>query len=133
MKLAVAITLALTTAVEADIRKCNMQLGRNIQYGWIAPEIYVFFDEATKKIEVFDGIVSEFNKEKPIEAKLGIEKPNSRTFRWALLVINGAGQRTKMQYQASLFLDTNKLHVTAKPNGYSDFLTATGTCQPYKG
>jgi hypothetical protein len=113
--------------------KADVQTGMSIQRGWIAPEIYVSFDEASGKIEVFDGIIAAFNKEKPIEARLGNDKAISKSFGWSLFLVNGAGQRTKMQYQASLFKGTGKLHVTARPIGYRDVFSATGDCKPYKG
>ena len=129
----VGLTLAMTGLAQADVQKCVMQSGASIQHGWIAPEIYVSYDAATKKIEVFDGIISAFNKEKPIGATINSEKDISRTFGWSLFLINGAGQRTKMQYQASLFLATGKLHVTARPIGYRDVFSAIGACKPFQG
>ena len=122
-----------SAAAAQDVSKCVMQTGMSIQKGWIAPEIFVMRDPASGKIEVIDGIVAAFNKDKPIEARLISEKDISRTFGWSLYLINGAGQRTKMQYQAALFLGTGELHVTARPIGFRDVFSATGKCKPYTG
>lgn len=124
---------AISGAASADVQKCVMRTGQGIQKGWIAPEIYIAYDEASKKVQVIDGIVAEANNKKPIDARIGEEKAGSRSIDWSLFLVSNTGQRTKMTYQATLLFAANELHVTARPTGYRDFFTAVGTCAPYNG
>ncbi len=125
--------LAFSGAAQADVQKCGMRPSTSIQKGWIAPEIYIAYDEASKEVQVFDGIISKANKEKPVDARIREEKSNSRSIDWALFLTSDSGQRTKMAYQATLLFASNELHVTARPAGYRDFFTAVGNCTPYTG
>ena len=128
-----AMTLALSGAAAAEVLKCTMKVGRSNQGDMISKEVYLIHDPAAKSMMVLDNIIAHYNKEKPIEARITTEKPASRKFDWAVHMVNDAGQRTRMQYHASLFLATSELHVMARPVGYSNTISATGKCAPHNG
>lgn len=124
--------LGMAGAAGAGVEKCVMQIGATQNYT-IAPEILLSYDEASKTMEIYDGLIANFNKETPIKVKLNSEKPNSRSFGWSLFMVNSHGQRTKMQYVASYFIDTKAIHVQARPIGYTNVYSAMGTCRAVKG
>ncbi len=117
----------------ADVQKCTMNVLKGPAAGWIAPEIYLITDEGTGKLAVSDGVIAHFNKEKPVEAKIGTDKPVSLSFEWNVQMVNSQGQRTKMQYIGSLFKASREFHVQARPIGFSNSFSAVGSCAPYNG
>ena len=127
---AVAIGLSVP-AFAADVQLCKMRVSQGNQGDMIAKEIYLINDGG--RMLVLDDIVNFFNKGQPQELRLAEEKANSRTYAWDVLMVNAAGQRTKMQDRATLFLDSSELHVLARPVGYNNSISATGRCAPYTG
>ena len=125
--------LVMASAAIADVQKCKMNLGKLTQGDMIAPEIFLMFDEAANKLQVLDTIISYFNKEQPVDAKISAEKQASRSFDWAVLMVNSQSQRTKMKYHATLFFANKQINVMARPVGYNNTFSATGTCAPYTG
>jgi hypothetical protein len=125
--------MAFASSAVADVQKCTMNVGRITQGDMISKEIYLTYDEGTKTLQVLDNIVAYFNKQKPMVAKISADKDASRTFDWAVLMVNDAGQRTKMQYHATLFHAKKEIHVMARPVGYRNTISATGKCAPYQG
>jgi hypothetical protein len=127
----VGCTLALANVAGADVQKCMMNIGKNSQGDMIATEIYLMYDDSTKTMQVMDNIISYFNKEQPVQARISAEKDVSRTFDWAVFMVNSAGQRTKMQYHATLFHAKKEIHVMARPVGFNNTFSSVGKCAPY--
>lgn len=126
-------TLAMAGAVRADVQQCKMNIGKITQGDMIAVDIYLMYDDATKTLQVLDNIISYYNKEQPVQAKITADKVASRTFDWALFMVNSAGQRTKMQYHATLFHAKKEIHVLARPVGFNNTFSSVGKCTPYSG
>ena len=127
-------TVVLASGAVADVQKCTMRTADNGSGGgWVSQEIFLIRDDATGKLQILDGLIATFNKDKPLDAKITGDKPASQSFGWNLLMVNGAGQRTKMQYLATLFKANHELHVMARPIGFSNTFSAVGTCAIYNG
>lgn len=126
-----ALSACLVGAAHAEVQKCAMQVGDKFQGDMIAKEIYLIFEGET--LMVMDGIINFFNKGKPVEVRERDGTENSRNFEWAVFIVNKAGQRTKMTYQASFFPAMKQLNVMARPAGYPNKFSATGKCKPYNG
>ena len=129
----VGCTLAFVGAAGADVQKCTMNIGKISQGDMIATEIYLMYDDAAKTLQVLDNIISYFNKEQPVQARISADKDASRTFDWAVLMVNSAGQRTKMQYHATFFHAKKEIHVLARPVGFNNTFSSVGKCAPYNG
>ena len=130
---AIAMAVAGGHGALADVQKCVMGIGKTLQGDMIAPEIFLIYDDAAKTLQVMDNVIAYFNKDKPVQAKISAEKDVSRSFAWSVLMVNSGGQRTKMQYHATLFHAKRELQVLARPVGFNNTFSAVGTCAPYNG
>ncbi|MEM6386722.1 MAG: hypothetical protein AAF718_10850 [Pseudomonadota bacterium] len=96
--------------------------------GWIAEQIFVEYDTATKAARVVDGIVLHYNKRKPAAAQVSENTDKKMVVKWDVFTKVGR-QTAKMGYRVALLKPSNKVLVTAKPHGFADNLTARGRCQ----
>lgn len=127
----VAACLLASPAAAADVLLCKMRVSQGNQGDMIAKEIYLI--EQGDQILVLDDIVNYFNKGQPLAARVKADGSKGKVYSWDVLMVNASGQRTKMQYRGTLFLDSGEFHVLARPVGYNNTISATGTCQPYTG
>ena len=131
IKTFIAACLLASPAAAADVMLCKMRVSQGNQGDMIAKEILLI--NQGDQVLVLDDIVNYFNKGQPTAARVRAEGSNRRIYSWDVLMVNAAGQRTKMQYRGSLFLDSSEFHVLARPVGYNNTISATGTCAPFTG
>lgn len=131
LKTLIAAAFLASPAAAADVLLCKMRVSQGNQGDMIAKEIFLITQG--DQVLVLDDIVNYFNKGEPMVARVKADGSKSVTYSWEVLMVNSAGQRTKMQYRGSLFQNTKEFHVLARPVGYNNSISATGKCAPYNG
>jgi hypothetical protein len=95
---------------------------------WIAPDMQLSMSKDGQSAKVIDGLIQHFVG-KPIDAKV-VENTDARlVVRWSVDMVNEAVQTTRMAYRATVFKDTNKIRVHARPNGYPNDFEGRGDCK----
>lgn len=123
---AAAFCLAPSVGSAATHYSCNVL----DDSGWIAPEIDIFYDEATGAVEVNDVIIYESNGGKPMSGKVLSENKKKISFGWTIKDLkNRYGQYvSNFKYRASYLKTKKQFIVTAKPLSYANDFRGKGTC-----
>ncbi len=118
-------------AAQTQVQKCVISSGsKATSNGIISNEYYFLQDAKTGAVQVEDSILQYFTK-KPADAVVSANDGATLAFSWSVLMVNSAGQRTKMLYRATLFKTTNEIDIFARPNGYKNTFQARGKCAPF--
>jgi hypothetical protein len=125
-----ALALAIAPSLaSAEVVYCTMALGPDIQGGYIAPDFEVKLDAGTGEALVIDGIIMAYNKKKPAVAKVSANTDTKLKLSWSVFTVSDSGQRTKMNYRATIFREKKQVQVLAQPVGYSNNFTGNGQCE----
>jgi hypothetical protein len=112
---------------QAEVIECRMKPDA-ASGGYITDVYYFEFNAETKVARVNDGVIQYVYKE-PIAAKMSESTAKKFVFSWNVLLTNGTGQQTKMQYRAAIFRGNKTITVRATPGGYDNSFEARGTCK----
>ena len=123
------IFLAFVAAcAQATVYDCAVNPG-SANGGWLTEQYFFEYQEDRETIEIYDGLIEYFNDGKPVTGKVTGRNAAKISCSWAPFVIDGAGQRTKMDLRAVLYFANKEFSVQAKPVGYIDQLHARGVCK----
>ena len=120
--LAILPGLARATVYDCKVNPGSMNLG------WLTEQYFFDFVEDPQRIEIFDAIVSKFNKDTPVEGKVRSKNDAKVAFSWALFVMDSTGKRTKMDFRGVLYFANMEFSVQGQPVGYSNKFDARGVC-----
>lgn len=102
------------------------------QGNWIPEFLFVGYKPDENLVIVSDPIILYFNDRQPVEAKLETDTDQRISVTWRLETKSGTGQFVRMAYRATIFKATGALSISAKPLGYEDTFTGSGTCETRK-
>lgn len=119
-----AIGLMLPGLAAADTYECK--LAREAS-GYVPQVFYFGIEAGATTAKVDDGIIEYFNKS-PMDAPVTKDTDAVLKFNWAVLMINGSGQRTKMAYKATFFRADGSIDIFARPAGYGNDFSSRGSC-----
>lgn len=124
-----ALCFAVTAfAVQAAPTTYFCKLDSGKARGWVAPEMIIQYDAASGAAKVLDGIIGGAYG-KPIPAQLAL-KGKQVVLGWTVLVEDRLGQDTNMRYIGRHVPGSNRLSITAQPDGsFEGRFRATGRCQ----
>ena len=112
----------------ATVLECAIRPAANA--GGVVTDLYVFeFDPQGDTARVVDPMIQYFY-DAPIPAKMTDTTSRKFVFSWNILMTNGTGQQTKMQYRAAVIKATKAITVRATPGGgFDNSFEARGTCK----
>lgn len=131
MRLAVGVVLAAVMALPADAAvtayECTFAYERARGGGWVPSVVVIEDDPARSTATVFDPVIRHFVGT-PIPARRGQETRARITFSWTYTARN-RGQAPVMLYRLTYYKDGRPAAIQAKPGGYDNEWTGSGTCR----
>jgi len=122
----------VTAAQAANKFKCELEA--NSTYGWIPPDLVLFYDEESGEAQAYDGVIHEVYGE-PISARFEQRNNKSVQLKWVVKGIPLSNRRQKVTANYSVILKprTGGITMTVYLQG-SDINPprGTGTCKPIK-
>lgn len=131
LALAIASFQPALAQAEGVAYQCKVSVAGN-QGRWIPEFLFVGYRPAENLVIISDPIILYFNDRQPVQGKLETDTDQRMSVTWRLETKSGAGQFVRMAYRATIFKATGKLSISAKPLGYEDSFTGSGTCETRK-
>jgi hypothetical protein len=114
---------AMTTLYQCNFTQDPFPFGSD---NWVAPTIRLTHDSATGEVVVSDAIIDRFVGG-PIKGRFERDSGDIIQFRWSLRV-RSRGTRAKMNYDLTWYRNQQRAEVFAKPAGFDNQFSKSGTC-----
>ncbi len=119
--------IGLPAVADALTLECTVPQ-TNLGGGYITETYVLQHDEAAGRALASDPLILYFN-DGPVEAKVTEDTGKKLVLSWTVLIINSAGQQTKMRFRAAYFKDSRQITIRATPGGYDNNFEARGSCK----
>lgn len=120
---------AFAAKTEGVLYDCDITQKKDRLY-WIADKIAIVVKDNGEVI-VLDEVIMRFHT-RPMEAHVTRQNDKKLAIRWTLTdLVNSSNQYTAaFEYQATLNKGSNKISVHARPEGYPNRFSGSGSCTP---
>lgn len=131
MRYVLAVAISLITAFPAAAKpvtyECDIDISRT--RGWISEKLFMEVDEAAGTASVLDGVIYNFEGDKPKPAKYR-SKSKQFVLSWIVSVKDSRGNITKMRYQATYLKGSGEAIISARPGQqYQGNFRGRGKCR----
>lgn len=134
MKYCVAMGLALFGAMlpqgaqaKPMIYVCDIALGGPTT--WLPEKVIVSHEAGETTAFVADPIIYYFNKEQPIEARVGTDNAKRLSVAWDVKVKDKAGDQAKMNFSMTIRKAEMRASITSRVDAFDYAESAGGTCK----
>lgn len=95
--------------------------------GFIASDIFIAREGDADRVLVLDGLINNYNNQKPVQGKVVADTKAKTTFLWKLKVHAG-GTSATLEYRLSMKKADHSATITATALGFANTYFADGTC-----